>query len=160
KPGEPRSLVPLYTQNRREPLNYIMEDTEDFEKRVPTWLPNRKFSDIVSIEDRLYIQYFSMEEYDAGDLIIVAAVPIEKEFLNKLKEYQRAGISLANKEGNRFFMTDSPGGDWYWRLLLKPMASVWDLQALNWKTGYYEHYGRITFEIEPAEIVRTMTLAG
>jgi len=159
-PGQPRNLFPTYTQNRDGSARFIQEETEAFDAIFPTWIPSTRFTDIVSIDDQLYIQNFSMTEFDPGHFLIVAAIPIESSFLNELRAFQPAKISLANKEGTRFMQSDAADSPWYWDLILKPLSSRWNIQALNWRTGFYQHYGPMTFEIDPNEIMKTMTQDG
>ena len=159
-PGEPRYLYEAYNQDPDKELRVILEETEAFDAIFPTWIPSTRFTDIVSIDDQLYIHNFSMTEFDPGHFLIVAAIPIESSFLNELRAFQPAKISLANKEGTRFMQSDAADSPWYWDLLLKPLSSRWNIQALNWRTGFYQHFGPMTFEIDPNEILKTMTQDG
>lgn len=157
EPGLPRYLLPYVIHNRKSHGHYIKEETEAFDTIFPNWIPSTRFTDIVMIDDQLFIQNFSMVELDPGHLIIVAAMPLGTNFLNELRAYQPSKISLSNLEGTSYISDDAPESPWYWRFLLRPLSSRWNIQALNWRTGFYQKYGPMTFEIDPGEVVKSMT---
>ena len=160
EPGMPRYLVPYYIQNREKLGSYIKEETEAFDTIFPIWIPSTRFTDIVTIDDQLSVQNFSISELDPGHIIIVAAMPLGPAFLNEMRAFQPAKFSLSNKEGTYYISDDTADSPWYWRFLLKPLSSRWNIQALNWRTGFYQKYGPMTFEIDPNEITKTITQDG
>lgn len=161
KAGEPRSLVPFYFQEsseaRTESVYY--EDSETYERLLPAWLRHDQWTDIINKDGNLFLQHFNASEYEENQIIMMASIPIAKTFLNQIREFQPVRITLANKEGTRYIKTDSMPGKWYLKLLLKTLSGKWDVQALNWYSGYYEEYGRMTFELEPAAISATINQA-
>ncbi len=162
KAGVQRYMVPFYYQDGGEALteSIYLEDSEMYERLLPAWLSRNQWTDIINRDGNLFLQHFSAADFENGEVIILmTSIPVAKAFLNEIREFQPVRITLANKEGNRYIKTDSMSGKWYLRLLLKPLSGKWDVQALNWYSGYYEEYGRMTFELEPAAISDTINQA-
>ena len=161
-PGSPRTLLPITIRGMGEgpPSIPITEEDEAFEAIYPTWLKGDKWTDIVNKEGILYLRHFNATAYLDNNILIVVSIPIDKEFLQNIIEYQAVKITLSDKGGTRYISTDSPQGKWYLKLLLKPLSSKWDIIALNWGSGYYEDYGSLHFELEPMEIGRTLSQEG
>jgi len=84
-------------------------------------------------------------------LVFHASIPIDKNFLAKVKGVQAVNVELINESGTRYLATDVADDNFILRLLLRPFATTWDTTALDWVSGLYETYGTITFEM-PTEI--------
>jgi len=158
RPGEPQWLAPLYSSYRdlAEGAGIIYEENPLYEEIYPIWLTDPEWTDIVNRDGNLYIRHFNVREQQLGALVTVASIPIESDFLDRMKEFKTARITLANKENTRYISTEGSAGKWYLRLMLRPFSSKWDILALNWNSGYYEEYGWIMFEIEPSAISRAL----
>lgn len=148
-PGAPRQLASIYRESETEQADVFMsEDSRPFERIYPTWM-RRRFTDIISRDGSLYLCHISMVDLqDNGSYLVVASMPTNIGFLNKLREAENARISLVSEDGT--ISSDRSEGKWYLRLLLRIFSSTWDIQVLDWQTGYYDHYGKMRFDIEPS----------
>ena len=114
EPGQPRYLIPYYVQNQPQPESqYIQQETEAYDNILPDWIPRRAFTDIITIDEQLFVQQFSLTEWDPGELLIIAAMPLGVSFLNEMRAVQPAKISLSNQSGSQYFTSDSPDSAWY-----------------------------------------------
>jgi len=158
QPGVSRFITPLLGNNAG---SLFTEETEAFEDIYPSWMTDSQWTEIVIYEDTLYIRHFHLSPARAdGRLLVVASIPIDRRFLNKLKEFQTVRMVLRNKEGSQYVSTDDVNSPWYARLFLGIFANERDILALNWDSGIYEEYGTMTFEIEPAEVTRILKHEG
>ncbi len=159
RPGEPQLLAQLYSTTddlSKRDTPFFTEDSPQYEEIYPTWLMDPDWTDIVSEDGALYIRHFNSAPQPGGALVTVASIPIERSFLNRMKDFKTARIKLVNREKTRNIATDGDEGDWYLRLMLRPFSSKWDILSLNWNSGYYEEYGLIQFEIEPTALSRAL----
>lgn len=167
-PGQPLYMYLLGSRRRSDsPVfpDMIQEDanTEDFEYIIPTWYKGDSyFTNVVQRGDRIYLQHLRYLDYDdlGNRLVTQANIPIDEQFLSRLKEFLPVKVMLENKDGSNFVLTENENSKWYLQILLKPLASTWDIQTMNWTTGYFEYYGLIGFELEGSEIIGTMTRSG
>jgi serine phosphatase RsbU (regulator of sigma subunit) len=167
-PGQPLFMYLLGSRRRSDsPVfpNVIREDrnTEDFEYIVPTWYKGQSsFTNIVTRGERIYLQHLRFVDYDTQGtrLVAQANIPIDEPFLARLKEFLPVKVNLESESQNYFISTENDNSKWYLQILLKPLASTWDIQTMNWATGYFEYYGLIGFELEGSEIIGTMTRSG
>ncbi len=148
-PGAPRQMASIYRESDGEQADaFVAEDSRPFERIYPTWM-RRRFTDIISRDGNLYLCHISMVDLgDNGSYLVVASMPTNIGFLNKLREAENARISLVSVDGT--ISSDRSEGKWYLRLLLRIFSSTWDIQVLDWQTGYYDHYGKMRFDIEPS----------
>lgn len=148
-PGAPRQMASIYRESETEQTDtFVSEDSRPFERIYPTWM-RRRFTDIISRDGSLYLCHISMVDLgDNGSYLVVASMPTNIGFLNKLREAENARISLVSEDGT--ISSDRSEGKWYLRLLLRIFSSTWDIQVLDWQTGYYDHYGKMRFDIEPS----------
>ncbi|CAM2007150.1 PP2C family protein-serine/threonine phosphatase [Acanthopleuribacter pedis] len=148
-PSAPRQMLPILAEsNPSIPAGFLSEDTPEFERIYPNWMRHR-FTDIISRDGNLYLAHISkVDMEDNGSYLVVASLPTNKGFLNKLREAENARISLVSIAGT--ISSDRSDGKWYLRLLLRIFSSAWDIQVLDWETGYYDHYGKMRFDIEPS----------
>ncbi len=154
-PRTPRYLVPLL-EGTGDSL--LAEETETYEDIYPSWLNLSQWTNIVSYNETLYIRHFSLSPaHREGRFLIVASIPIDRRFLNKLKEFQTVRMTIRNKEGSQYVSSDESTSPWYARLFLSIFSNERSILALNWDSGKYEEYGEMTFEIEPSEISRILT---
>jgi len=149
-PGQDR-LILDYFHSKETPTNYRRENTEAYEAIVPTWIRDRQWTGIISLEDDLSIRHCSFLEMESLTLVFHASIPIDKNFLAKVKGVQAVNVELINESGTRYLATDVADDNFILRLLLRPFATTWDTTALDWVSGLYETYGTITFEM-PTEI--------
>ena len=161
RPGEPRYLLPMYHSDpeKMKPGLFYMEDRPEYEKISPTWMKHRRWSGVVTENDDLFIRHFSSEEHERTQIIIIASIKIENDFLDQVKEFQAVKVTLENMDATRYYSSTGPEGKWQLKLLLQPLATRWDHLAMNWESGFYEHYGYIRFEM-PSEIGETLDQAG
>ena len=156
--GLDQHLIPLYLTDPTGQMGVLIsQDTESYERIYPTWMEGDGWTDIISEEDQLSIRHFSISESrDQGRMIVVASIPVNNSFLDRLREVQTLQITLFSNRGTMVTTERSNDSPWYLSLLLRPLASERDILALDWETGFYEEYGKMILEVEPAEIGRIL----
>lgn len=155
RPGELQSILPLYlpSDHKLSVTKIYEENTPGFEEIYPSWLRKDKWTDIVLKDDRLGIRHFSAEPFLEGtSLIVQATIPVDKRFLNLVREGQAVSITMTYDNQNRVIASESGQGQWLTRLLLRPLSSKWDFLALDWHSGYYRDQGRLLFEFDFSQI--------
>ncbi|CAM2066979.1 SpoIIE family protein phosphatase [Sulfidibacter corallicola] len=158
-PKQPLTMATIYRESE-DPFDepFTREYTEAYEWVYPSWMRDQ-FTDIIFKKNQIYLYHISKETHGkAGSYLVIASLPTSKTFLNKLSEAQKARITLHSENGS--ISSDLSEGKWYIRLLLRLFSSSWDMQVLDWQTGYYRYFGEIKFDIQPSLILGTIERVG
>lgn len=124
----------------------------------PSWLKQENHMGMVRRGDRVFIQNYSEKEYAFyGKIVVVAAIPVDKRFVELIRETLDINITLAHIRGYWSIQTDDQPGSWFLRLLFSPLRSHWEIRALDWKTGQYHPTANMTFEIAPQSLIASFS---
>lgn len=130
---------------------------EVFQSIFPNWFQAKDHLAIVSRKERLFIQQYSVHDFDeTSRMVVVSSVPIDTLFIEHIRDTMDINISLDHVGGYWSYRTESELDSWFIRWLFRPLSSTWEFRALDWSTGIYEHTANVTFEISPNSLLASM----
>lgn len=149
-PSETRALFPVYLSPERENAlpKVIVENTEHYESIMPVWWRGDYYSNIINQNGKLFLRQVSADSGPDAGFVVSITLPIDSNLLENLRS-QGVRVTLLGDLGP--IRSGNDNGSWFWPLILRPLSTQWDLRIQNWRTGYFEHYGTMTFELDPSD---------
>ncbi len=151
--GSSRVVAPIYP----EQSGFYHENTPEFEEYWPSWLEESQWCGIIDIDGTLCIRNFLRDE----DLVVIVTQSIDARFLSTLPGFQVVQVTLENNTGTCHLTTANTNTSWWRKLpILAPFSSRWDSGSFDWRSGYFESYGQITFGLELSNLSAVLENTG
>lgn len=139
--GTSRLLAPVYPSQS----GMFAENTPEFEEYWPSWLEDNHWCGIIDVDGTLCIRNFLFNK----NIVVIVTRPIDARFLSTLPGFQVVQVTLENHSGTTHLTTANTNVSWWRKLpVLAPFSSRWDSGAFDWRSGFFESYGQITFGLE------------
>lgn len=156
------SLICMYCETLKDKgesaLHGFLTLSEDrYQSIFPEWFEGTEHLAIVDRDDQLFIQHFGVRPFNGyGNIVVVASVPMDTQFIQHIRDTMDINIALDQQDGYWSYRSDQQRGSWFVRWLFRPLRSSWELRALDWKSGVYQHSANMTFEISPSSLLASI----